>query len=107
MTKPADNVRSYSYCTDTKYIPPRYKRLQNVDVLYHESTYANDNEERAKMYYHSTAGQAAHVAKDAGVGKLLLGHFSARYEDESCLLDEAKSIFENSFLTNEGMVFDV
>jgi hypothetical protein len=51
--------------------------------------------------------QAARVAKEAGAGKLLLGHFSARYEDESCLLDEAKSIFENSFLTNEGMVFDV
>lgn len=107
LTKPADKVRSYAYCSDTKYIPTLYKRLQNVDVLYHESTYANDNEERAKMYYHSTAGQAAHVAKDARVGKLLLGHFSARYEDESCLLDEAKSIFENSFLTNEGMVFDV
>jgi ribonuclease Z len=107
LTKPADKARSYAYCSDTKYIPNLYKSLENVDVLYHESTYAKDNEGRARMYYHSTAEQAAHVAKDAGVGKLLLGHFSARYENESSLLDEAKSIFANSFLTNEGMVFDV
>lgn len=107
LTKPADKSRSYAYCSDTRYIANLYKSLENVDVLYHESTYAKDNEKRAKMYYHSTAEQAAQVAKAAGVSKLLLGHFSARYDDESCLLDEAKAIFENSFLTNEGMVFDV
>jgi ribonuclease Z len=59
------------------------------------------------MYYHSTAAQAATVARDAQVGKLILGHFSARYEDENAILDEAKSIFPNSFLANEGAVFDV
>jgi ribonuclease Z len=107
LTTPADKVRSYAYCSDTKYIPTLYKRLTNIDVLYHESTYANDNGERAKLFYHSTAEQAAQVARDAGVGTLLLGHFSARYEDEQCLLDEAKRVFENSFLTNEGKVFDV
>ena len=81
--------------------------MKGVDLLYHESTYGNDSIERAKLYYHSTAAQAAAVARDAGVGKLLLGHYSARYEDENVLLDEAKAIFPQSYLSEEGMIFDV
>lgn len=72
-------------------------------MLYHESTYASDYADRARMYFHSTAKEAAEVAKAAHVGKLLLGHYSARYNDESKILKEARAVFPNSFLTKEGM----
>ena len=84
-----------------------YKKVSGVNVLYHESTYASEHKDRAKTYYHSTSQEAATVAHEACVGKLLLGHYSARYINEDVLLSEAKAIFPNSFLTNEGMVFEV
>ena len=107
LTIPADPTRAYAYCSDTKYIPDLHLSLKNVDTLYHESTYASDREDRAEQYMHSTARQAAMVARDAGVKTLLLGHYSARYNDEEVLLNEAREIFPNTFLTNERMVFDV
>ena len=107
LTREADPPRSYAYCSDTRYISTLHRLVKGVDLLYHESTYGNDSIERAKLYYHSTATQAAAVARDAGVGKLLLGHYSARYEDENVLLDEAKAIFPQSYLSEEGMIFDV
>ena len=107
LTREADPPRSYAYCSDTRYISTLHRLVKGVDLLYHESTYGNDSIERAKLYYHSTAAQAAAVARDASVGKLLLGHYSARYEDENVLLDEAKAIFPQSYLSEEGMVFDV
>ncbi len=107
FVEPADPPRSYAYCSDTKYIPELHNLIDGVDTLYHESTYASDNADRARKYHHSTAQDAASVARDAHVGKLLLGHYSARYNDESVILREAQEIFPNSFLTNEGMVFDV
>ena len=107
LTYPAAAPRSYAYCSDTRYIPTLHQLVKGVDVLYHESTYDLENEARAKLYYHSTAAQAARVALDAGVGKLLLGHYSARYDDESVILQDARKIFPNSFLTNEGVIFDV
>ena len=107
LVEPADAVRSYAYCSDTRYIPTLHKRIKGVTALYHESTYAEDNLQLAEKYYHSTAHQAALVARDAGVGKLLLGHYSSRYEDENVLLDEAKQVFENSCLCDEQMVFDL
>ena len=107
FVEPADPPRSYAYCSDTKYIPELHNFIDGVDTLYHESTYASDNADRARKYHHSTAQDAASVARDAHVGKLLLGHYSARYNDESVILREAQEIFPNSFLTNEGMVFDV
>lgn len=107
LTFPAEPPRSYAYCSDTRYIPTLHRLVQGVDMLYHEATYDADNEARAKLYHHSTAAQAALVARDAQVGKLLLGHYSARYEDESKLLADAKQLFPDSFLTAEGCVFDV
>lgn len=107
LTYPAAAPRSYAYCSDTRYIPTLHQLVKGVDVLYHESTYDSEHEARAKLYYHSTAAQAAQVALDAGVGKLLLGHYSARYDDESVILREAQKIFPNSFLTAEEMIFDV
>lgn len=106
LVTPADTPRSYAYCSDTRYIPTLHKRLQGVNTLFHESTYGEDNLLRAEKYYHSTARQAALVARDAGVSKLLLGHFSSRYEDENVLLQEAREVFPNTFLTDEQLVFD-
>ena len=81
--------------------------VKGVDVLYHETTYDSSCADRARLYYHSTAEQAATVARNAGVGKLILGHFSARYEHEDGLLQEAKAIFPNSELASEGLVVQV
>ncbi|EFL45469.1 ribonuclease Z [Prevotella disiens JCM 6334 = ATCC 29426] len=107
LTIPAEKPRSYAYCSDTRYMKNLHKMVKGVNVLYHESTYADDFKDRAKLYYHSTASEAATVALKAEVGKLLLGHYSARYNDEKQLLKEAKEIFVNSFLTNEEMFFNV
>ena len=104
---PAEKTRSYAYCSDTEYIPTLHQMVEGVDVLYHESTYGKDNEKMAHKYMHSTAEQAAMVARDAHVGKLLLGHYSARYEDEKVLLEEARTVFPNTALSNEGMIFEV
>lgn len=107
LTIPADPPRSYAYCSDTRYMPRLHSAVEGVSTLYHESTYLGRDEERAKLYYHSTAAQAATVARDAHVGKLILGHYSARYDDENELLDEARAIFPESYLSDEGKVFDV
>lgn len=107
LTFPAEPPRSYAYCSDTRFIDTLYKKVERVTVLYHESTYADDFQERAKLYFHSTAREAAMVAKKAKAGKLLLGHYSARYTNEEILLSQAQSIFPNSSLTNEGMVIDI
>lgn len=107
LTVPSAPVRSYAYCSDTRYMPTLYAQLQGVSTLYHESTYDSSNEKNAAKYYHSTAAQAAMVARDANAGKLVLGHYSSRYDDEKCLLEEAKAIFEKTILSNEMMVIDV
>ena len=107
LVEPADPTRSYAYCSDTRYIPTLPSRIKGVSTLYHESTYGEDNLLMAQKYYHSTARQAAMVAREAGVGQLLLGHYSSRYEDEQVLLREAREVFENTHLTDENTVFDV
>ena len=88
-------------------MPTLYQSLMNTNVLYHESTYCNDREDNARLYFHSTAEQAAKVARDAKVKKLILGHFSARYNDEEQLLKEAKAIFPYSSLANEGEIIEI
>lgn len=107
LTMPAEPPRAYAYCSDTRYIPTLHERLKGVTTLYHESTYGEDNRQKAEKYNHSTAREAAMVARDAGVGQLLLGHYSSRYEDERVLLREAQTVFPNSRLTDEMAVFDV
>ncbi|AUI56679.1 ribonuclease [Prevotella jejuni] len=107
LTTPAEPARSYAYCSDTRYIKTLHELVKGVSTLYHESTYSTEDAERARLYWHSTSQDAAKVARDASVGKLLLGHFSARYNNESQLLDEAKEIFPNSYFTCEGATFDI
>ena len=107
LTLPADPVRAYAYCSDTRYMPSLAEKLAGVTTLYHEATYCEDMKDKAVKYLHSTAREAALTARDAGVKKLLLGHYSKRYLDETPLLDEAKSIFPNTHLTDEGKTFNV
>ena len=107
LTTPAEPTRAYAYCSDTRYVPTLHELVAGVDLLYHESTYCRDSQHRAEAYWHSTAADAATVARDAGVKKLLLGHYSSRYPDENAFLDEAREIFPESYLTNENDIFYV
>ena len=107
LVTPADEPRSYAYCNDTRYMPELHLQLKGVTTLYHESTYGEDNLQMAQKYNHSTARQAAVVARDAEVSQLILGHYSSRYEDENILLEEAREVFENVRLANEMDVIDV
>ena len=107
LVMPADEPRSYAYCSDTRYMPELHLQLKGVTTLYHESTYGEDNLQMAQKYNHSTARQAAVVARDAEVSQLILGHYSSRYEDENILLEEAREVFENVRLANEMDVIDV
>ena len=107
LTTPAEPTRAYAYCSDTRYVPTLHELIAGVDLLYHESTYCRDSQHRAEAYWHSTAADAATVAREAGVKKLLLGHYSSRYPDENAFLDEAREIFPESYLTNENDIFYV
>lgn len=107
LTTSPDTPRTYAYCSDTRYIPTLYKYIKGVNLLYHESTYAEDNIDNAKAYMHSTAKEAATVAKQAGAKHLLLGHYSKRYNDEKIFLEEASEVFSRTSLANEGLVVEV
>ena len=86
LTRPSDPPRKYAYCSDTIFRPEIVEQLSGVDLLFHEATVAESELARAKETYHTTAAQAARIALEAGVRQLVIGHFSARYEDESILL---------------------
>ena len=107
LVTPATPPRSYAYCSDTRYMPDLHQQLKGVSTIYHESTYGEDNLQMAQKYYHSTARQAAMVARAAGANQLILGHYSSRYTDERVLLNEAREVFENVRLSNELDVIDV
>ena len=107
LVRPADPPRSYAYISDTRYLPGLKDLIRGVNTLYHESTYGDDRLLQSEKYCHSTARQAAMIARDAEVGRLLLGHYSSRYDDEQVLLSQAKEEFDNVFLTNEMDIFDV
>ncbi len=94
--------RSYAYCSDTAFDKNIVPIIKGVDVLYHESTFLDEMEDRARDTFHSTTSQAATIAKNAEVGKLLLGHYSTRYKELEPFLGEARRIFANSFLSLEG-----
>lgn len=94
--------RSFAYCSDTIYDPSLANYIKGVDLLYHESTFLNDKAERASETFHSTAEQAAMVAKAADAKQLLLGHYSARYGDTDVFITEAAPFFNNVLLASEG-----
>lgn len=103
LTRPAEPARSYAYCSDTAYSEKIVPIIEGVDLLYHEATFAEEDALRAPATGHSTARQAAQIARLANVKKLMLGHFSARYTDNRILLNEAKEIFADTILANEGL----
>lgn len=102
-----DKAKMFAYCSDTIYLPKLVDYIKGVDLLYHEATFMEDQKARAKKTFHSTARQAATIAKDANAGKLLMGHFSSRYTNESGFLMEAKEVFAQSGLAEEGKIYQV
>lgn len=107
LTYYATEPRSYAFCTDTLYSETVVKLVKEVDLLYHEATFATTELKLAKQTGHSTALQAATLAKKAGVKKLIIGHFSSRYKNVSLLVDEANAIFKDTIGVEDGMVFEV
>ncbi len=107
LTKDADPSRSYAYCSDTRPCPEICEYIQGVDLLYHEATFAESEKERAKVTHHSTASEAAGIALKAGVKRLVIGHFSSRYDDEEILQKEAREIFPDSICANEGLLLEI
>lgn len=107
LTRPAEPAKRYAYCSDTAFFPKIVPYIEGVDLLYHEATFLEVDSARAYETFHSTTKQAASIARDAQVKKLLVGHYSARYIDLLPLEKEARSIFHNTLLANEGMVLSL
>ncbi|WP_308596759.1 ribonuclease Z [uncultured Parabacteroides sp.] len=107
LTRPAAPPKRYAFCSDTAYNRSIIPIIEGVDLLYHEATFAECDLARAKETFHSTARQAAEIARDARVKRLVIGHYSARYEDLSGLHREAEAVFPGTILGNEGMVITV
>lgn len=107
LTKAPDKSKSYAYCSDTAYNENLLQFINGVDLIYHESTFLEEDRIRAKKTFHSTASDAAKIAKKAAAGKLLLGHFSNRYAAKEPFLIEAGSIFSTTEIAIEGRVFEV
>ncbi len=105
VTEDPDPPKSYAFCSDTAYYPAIIPQIANTSVLYHESTFMEANEELAAPTKHSTAKQAALIAKEANVGKLILGHFSTRYNGIQGFQEEANSIFPGVELADDGKIF--
>ena len=107
LTKDPDKAMSYAYCSDTTYDPRVAEAVRGVDVLYHEATYGDNMEAKAKPRGHSTARQAARIAEMAGAGKLVIGHYSKTVEDPAVLVAEASEEFKNVIAANEGLVLNL
>lgn len=101
LTLPADPSKKYVYCSDTAYNEKMIPLIEHADCLFHEATFLSQQKLRAKETQHSTAAQAAEIARKAKVKQLIIGHISARYTDFEPLLEEAKAIFENTILAEE------
>lgn len=107
VTSPAQKARSYAYCADTIYDESLAEKVKGVDLIYHEATYLKEHHKRAAERFHSTTIQAAAIARLAGVNKLLIGHFSSKYEVLDEFLKEAQEVFENTELALEGACFRI
>lgn len=103
LTTPPTQSRRYAYCSDTAFMPEVIPHIEGVDALYHEATFAESEIVRARETFHSTAREAAEIAKAANVKKLVIGHFSSRYTELHKLLHEAQAVFPNTELATEGM----
>jgi ribonuclease Z len=106
LTEDPPKVKSYAFCSDTMYTESIVPIIQGATALYHESTFLEQHSELAKLTKHTTAVEAAHIAKKANVGLLILGHFSTRYPDYNMFKNEAISVFENTEIAKDERVFE-
>ncbi len=107
LTLPPPPPRKFAYVTDTRFHEPLIDAVRGFDVLYHEATFMEKDADRAEETFHCTSRQAAIIAREAGVGKLILGHFSAKYKDLTPLLEEARAVFPETYLSAPGRSFDI
>ena len=107
LTTPSAPPRRYAYCSDTIYQPSLVDYVREVNLLFHEATFADSEMQRAKETFHTTARQAAQLAREAAVKSLLIGHYSARYEDENLLLQEPASVFPQTQLARENICISI
>lgn len=107
LTVPSAPPRAYAYCSDTLYQPKMVGQIEGVDLLFHEATFASSELARARKTFHSTASQAAQIARDARVKRLVIGHFSARYDNERALLEEAAAVFPETILASENLTLSL
>ncbi len=107
VTFPPDPSKSYAFCSDTFYNPEIVPLIEKVSLLYHEATFLEEHKHLCEKTKHSTAKEAAMIAKEAGVKRLVLGHFSTRYSDLNLFLEEAKTVFENTELAEDYKVFEI
>ena len=107
LTYPPKKSLSYAFCSDTAFDPDIIPQLRKIDLLYHESTFLEEHKHLATSTKHSTAGQAAKIAKYAQVGKLILGHYSNRYPNRQLFLEEAQQIFPNTQISHEGKLIEL
>jgi ribonuclease Z len=106
LTDPPPGPKRYAYCSDTAYFPELVPLIQGVDTLYHESTFLESESDLAPKTKHSTAAQAARIALQAQVGRLILGHYSTRYKDLERFREEAKETFAAVELAEDGKTFE-
>ncbi len=107
VTEAAEPGKKYAFCADTKYDESLIPHFRDADMIYHETTYLDNLRERAEARFHSTSKQAAELAKKAGVKKLLIGHFSSKYDTLEEFEVEAREVFENTELALEGVCYEV
>ncbi|TCI85266.1 ribonuclease Z [Tenacibaculum sp. M341] len=107
LTIDPEKPKSFAFCSDTMYKPDIVPIIQNVDLLYHEATFLKDLEHLCLKTKHSTAEQAAMIAKQANVGKLIVGHYSSRYSDVTCFKEEAEKVFENVVAAETGKKYSL
>ena len=103
LTTPSASPRSFAYCSDTVHQRNILPQIKGADLLFHEATFMHEDAARAKETFHTTTLQAAEIARDAEVKQLVIGHFSARYENEALLLEETQSLFPNTLLAKENL----
>ena len=107
LTTDAEPSISYAYCSDTTFSKRVINAVKGVDWLYHEATYGDENAVKARKRFHCTAREAGIVAREAQAKRLIIGHYSKRYIDETPLLQQAQEEFPATMLANEGLTVDL
>ena len=99
--------RSYAYCSDTAPFPEEAQWLKGTTVIYHEATYLQELADQGALRHHSTTLQAAQLARDAGAGKLLIGHYSSRNTEVQAYEDECRTVFPETYATSDGQIYEI